>query len=160
LLAGHGLQEGSTTVLQARGTKPSGSGISGACIPGLGLEGSSIVSLEACGIKPLGDGNSVPICQYRLPVAMAAGTGAGQVSLGTVWVSRSTVLWHYQHGGNTACCFTPSVTGGAVGALGPAYTEVMVSLAFQTEGSRGYSMGEHGAPSSCVCLGAGLATKH
>jgi hypothetical protein len=45
----------------------------------------------------------------------------------------------------------PSVNRGAAGAMGPAYTETLVSLAFQGEGSRLCSNRERGAPSSCVC---------
>jgi hypothetical protein len=33
--------------------------------------------------------------------------------------------------GNQACCLEPSVTHGAAGALGPAYTGAPVSLVFQ-----------------------------
>jgi hypothetical protein len=59
---------------------------------------------------------------------------------------------------NQGCWFAPSVTRGAVGALGPAYIGAPVSLAFQGDGSRSYSRGEHGALSSCMCQEAGLTT--
>jgi hypothetical protein len=42
------------------------------------------------------------------------------------------------------------------GALGPAYTRALASLAFQGEGSRSCSWEDHGALSSCVCWEAGL----
>jgi hypothetical protein len=53
-----------------------------------------------------------------------------------------------------------SVTHGVAGTLGLAYTRVLVSLAFQGEGSRLYSDGEHGALSSCVFWEAGLSTEY
>jgi hypothetical protein len=47
---------------------------------------------------------------------------------------------------------------GAAGAVGLACTGVLVSLAFQGEGSRSCSRGEGGVPSSFVCQ-EGLTTK-
>jgi hypothetical protein len=85
----------------------------------------------------------------------AAGSATGEPSLWAVgdpvpaWASGSSVLWGCCQG-NWACCFAPSVTCGAVGAMGPAYTGMLVSLAFQGEGSRSYIRGDHGALSSCV----------
>jgi hypothetical protein len=42
---------------------------------------------------------------------------------------------------NQACSFVPSVTSGAAGAVGPFYTGMPVSLAFQDKGSRSCSGG-------------------
>jgi hypothetical protein len=44
-------------------------------------------------------------------------------------------------GGNQTCWLEPSVSCGAVGAIGPVSTGVPVSLAFQGEGSRSCSVG-------------------
>jgi hypothetical protein len=46
-----------------------------------------------------------------------------------------------------------------VGALDPAYTRVLVSLAFQGECSRSCTWGQREALSSCVYPEAGLATQ-
>jgi hypothetical protein len=67
----------------------------------------------------------------------------------------SSVLWHCCQR-NQACWLEPFVTRGARGALGPAYTGVLVSLVLQSEGSRSCIRGEHGALSLCVCQTAGL----
>jgi hypothetical protein len=68
----------------------------------------------------------------------------------------STGFW--EHGiaaaastGNQACWLAPSVTHGAAGALGSAYTGMLVSLAFQGEGSRLYSWGSM-EPCVPVCV--------
>jgi hypothetical protein len=49
---------------------------------------------------------------------------------------------------------------GAAGAVGPAYTDSLVSLAFQSKGSRSCSREKHGAPSSSMCQETGLTAKH
>jgi hypothetical protein len=69
-----------------------------------------------------------------------------------VQASKSTVQLLLAVWGNQACWPAPSVTHGAVEALGPTYTEAQVSLAFQGEGRRLCSCREHGALSSCVCV--------
>jgi hypothetical protein len=56
------------------------------------------------------------------------------------WTSESAVLWCC-FWGNQACWLVPSVTRGAVEAVGPAYTGVPVSLAFQGEGVAGCVVG-------------------
>jgi hypothetical protein len=60
---------------------------------------------------------------------------------------------------NQAFRLAPSVTHEAAGAVGPAYTGAQVSLAFQGEGSRLCSSGEHGATTSSGYWEAGLTTE-
>jgi hypothetical protein len=43
--------------------------------------------------------------------------------------------------------------------MGPAYTGVLASLAFHGEGGRSCIMGEHRAPSLCVCWAVGLTAE-
>jgi hypothetical protein len=72
--------------------------------------------------------------------------------------SRSAVQWHCCQG-NQACWLAPSVTSAAAGAVGPAYTGELFSLAFQGKGSRLYRRGECGTLSSCLYWEAGLTAK-
>jgi hypothetical protein len=115
-------------------------------------------------------------CRQRKPWGLLAGIGyqepgqlmqsqekqaCGLLSSGAwlpPWASGRAVQW-LNSTGNHGCWLTPSVTHGAVGAISPTDTEVPVSLAFQGEGSRSCSSGEHVAPSSCVCQEAWLTAE-
>jgi hypothetical protein len=70
-------------------------------------------------------------------------------SSGAWLLARSTVQWRCCHLGRTkpvACTFCYCSR-----SCGSCLHGVLVSLAFQSEGSRSCSWEEHGAPGSCVC---------
>jgi hypothetical protein len=85
-----------------------------------------------------------PDCQHRFQGAQFSGTAtcSGQPSLQASGVlgpdccmgfrEHSTVVLLLAPG-NQACCLLPSVTHGAVGAQGPAYLGVLVSLDFRVK---------------------------
>jgi hypothetical protein len=121
-----------------RGSKPVASGSSRACLLGAIVQEPQEL-LQSQENKAFG--------QWK-PRGLLTGTGFWECSAAT---AAGT--------GNQACWLVPSVNCRAVGALGPAYTWVLISLVFQGKGSRLCSRGEHGALSSCVCQEAGLTTQ-
>jgi hypothetical protein len=150
------------------GSKPAGSRNSGACFPDMGSR-RAIQWYSRSGVsKPAGSGSSgacLPSAGIQEPQELLQSWENKASRQWEPWsLHASTGFWENGTAadagrGNQACWLAPSLTHGAAGALGPAYTGAPISLAFQSEVSRSCSRGEHGALSSCVCWETGLTTK-
>jgi hypothetical protein len=144
-------------LLQARRPKSAGSESPKDCLVALGHQGTPQLLLAW--------GNQA--CRQQEFWGLIAGMGFWELSLVALlpaWEKPSLlavgVLVLLPAWGNEACWLVPSVTHGAVGAMGPAYTGEPVSLVFLSEGSRSCSGREHEAPSSGVGQEAELTAGH
>jgi hypothetical protein len=143
------------------GIKPLGSRSSGACFPGVGSRRAVQWGEPSFRVA----GALGPTSWHRLPGAMVAAACLGEPSLQAVGVLGPDCqpgLPGAQSTASAASLGEPSLLAcefcylWSSRAVDPSYTGVLISLAFQGEGSRLCSGGS--VESSCVCWKAGLTT--